>query len=129
MNLLNNRGMVINPDKGILVVFEGISGSGKSASIDNLTRYLLESGFDTTSIEWNSNRMIRRVVNLLQRLGVLSPLVFSILQWINFIADYVMIISPSLRRNRIVIADRYIYTALTRDAANGAVGLHGRLLF
>jgi dTMP kinase len=36
---------------------------------------------------------------------------------------------PLLKKNYIVIADRYIYTAMTRDAANGAGKMIGRIIY
>jgi dTMP kinase len=119
---------IVNDRKGILVVYEGISGSGKSESINKLTSYFSAVGLEAIIIEWNSNSVIRTMVRKIHHMGILTPTLYSILQWISFFIDYITIISPSLRKNQIVIADRYIYTAITRDTANGAVQLFSRLL-
>lgn len=120
--------MIMNPKKGILVVYEGISGSGKSEGIHNLRNYLSVLGFTTRTIEWNDNRVIRKIVKKLIKLGLLTPAVYSFFQWISFLVDYFSVIVPSLQKNQIVLADRYIYTGLSRDAVNGAGTLFGRVL-
>lgn len=111
---------VRNQNKGILIVYEGISGSGKSEGIALLTKDLASLGYPVSVTEWNSNRFIRGAIGVLRKLRVLTPVVYSLLQWISFLIDYWIYIVPKLRRDRIVIADRYVYTGVTRDVVNGA---------
>lgn len=111
---------VINPNKGFLIVYEGISGSGKSEGIATLIKELASQGYPVSVIEWNSNRFVRGVIGMLRRHRVLTPFVYSLLQWFSFFIDYWVYTIPKLRRNQIVIADRYIYTGMTRDVVNGA---------
>ena len=118
---------VINPNKGILIVYEGISGSGKSEGIAALIKDLASQGYPVSVTEWNSNRFIRGAIGVLRKLRVLTPVVYSLLQWFSFFIDYWVNLNPKLRRDRIVIADRYVYTGMTRDAVNGAGGGLGRL--
>ena len=101
------------------MVFEGLSGSGKSESIIGLTKHLEVAGINPIVVEWNTNRLIRSLVRNLDRLGLLNSTLYSLLQWLGFFIDYVKVISPALRKDLVVIADRYIYTAITRDEANG----------
>lgn len=110
----------INRQKGILIVFEGISGCGKSEGVRNLYQYLLSRGFKTKVIEWNSNKIIRKIVDRLHSMNLLTSWIYSILQWISFLLDYYLKIKPSLEDDYILIADRYIYTGQIRDIANGA---------
>lgn len=111
---------VIHPDKGTLIVYEGISGSGKSEGIAMLIKDLTSQGYRVSVTEWNSNRFIRSVTGVLHRCRLLTPSVYSLLQWFSFWIDYGFYMLPKLRRNQIVIADRYIYTGMTRDVVNGA---------
>ncbi|MCX7922503.1 MAG: deoxynucleoside kinase [Clostridia bacterium] len=106
--------------KGILLVCEGISGSGKSESIKALTLYLNKLGINPVVVEWNSNNFIRKIVKSLHSKNLLSPLIYSVFQWMSFFIDYFTKFIPALLKGKIVIADRYVYTAYTRDAANGA---------
>ncbi|MDB5054471.1 MAG: Thymidylate kinaselike protein [Bacilli bacterium] len=117
---LDNNDLIINQKKGILLVYEGISGSGKSEGIHRLTQFLSDAGMKFTKIEWNSNIFIRSLVYKFLKIGILTPVLYSILQWISFLIDYFLIILPALKKNHIVIADRYIYTGITRDVVNGA---------
>ncbi|MCD1258652.1 deoxynucleoside kinase [Paenibacillus athensensis] len=119
---------IINRKKGVLVVYEGISGSGKSEGIAKLSHYLSAMDIGSTVIEWNSNARIRKWVKSLNRLGLLTSMLYSVLQWLSFLLDYWRIILPALRKNHIVIADRYIYTGITRDDVNGAGRWLGLLL-
>lgn len=116
------------PKKGILIAFEGISGSGKSESIKVLYGHLTDKGYRTSVIEWNSNRVIRGIIKRLYRKRLLTSNIYSILQWIGFYIDYFTKFLPLLRNGHVVIADRYYYTALTRDKVNGAGLLLGRIL-
>lgn len=118
----------INKQKGILIVFEGISGCGKSEGVESLYRYLLNRGFKTEVIEWNSNKKIRKIVDKLHSINILTPWIYSILQWISFLLDYYLKIKPLLEDDCILIADRYIYTGQTRDIANGAKNKNGKLI-
>lgn len=117
--MMNNDVKVFNR-KGILIVFEGISGSGKSESIQRLMKNLEGKDLDVRLVEWNSNKTIRKIVKSLDKKKLLTAKLYSILQWISFTIDYFTKIKPMLRRRYIVIADRYVYTALTRDVANNA---------
>ncbi|MFZ5989295.1 MAG: dTMP kinase [Bacillota bacterium] len=115
--------------QGILIAFEGISGSGKSEGVHKLSEYLINQGYGTALIEWNSNQAIRKLVKALCKKHLITPKIYSILQLISFLLDYLIRIVPYLRKNYIVIADRYVYTALTRDRVNGAGSFMGWLLY
>jgi dTMP kinase len=128
VRLMINSDFIINNHKGILLVYEGISGSGKSQGFQKLACYLSALGLTFIRVEWNSNMTIRKIVNKLDKMGILTPIFYSILQWISFFIDYFTIISPALKKNQIVIADRYIYTGLTRDVVNGSGRLIGQVI-
>ncbi len=116
---MNKHSYKTNTQKGVLVVFEGISGSGKSESIAKLYNHL-SSQNSVQIVEWNSNEKIRRIIKVLCEFKLLTSTIYSILQWISFFIDYFSRILPSLNNCNIVIADRYVYTALTRDTVNGS---------
>ncbi|QNU66160.1 deoxynucleoside kinase [Ruminiclostridium herbifermentans] len=108
-----------NTQKGVLIAFEGISGSGKSESITKIYNHLSKQN-NVQIVEWNSNEKIRSFIKVLCNYKVLTSTIYSILQWISFFIDYFTRILPALNKGNIVIADRYVYTALTRDIVNGA---------
>lgn len=117
-----------NRKKGVLIVFEGLSGSGKSLNAGLLLKDLRDKGYDPVLIEWNSNAVIRRLVAWLDSKNKLSANIYSLLQWISFLLDYFRIVMPALWSSRIVIADRYVYTGMTRDSVNGAGKKLGKLI-
>ncbi len=113
---------------GMLIVFEGISGCGKSESVNVLRKYLSDNGYKSSVLEWNSNKVIRKITKGMDSRKLLTPGIYSFLQWISFLIDYTFKVVPLLKKNYVLIADRYIYTGLTRDRVNGAGGKIGRLL-
>lgn len=112
-----------------LIVFEGISGCGKSENIKSLHSHLTDIGYKTYVIEWNSNRIIRSIISRMSSIKILTPNIYSFFQWISFLIDYVFKVTPLLKKNYVVLADRYVYTGLTRDVANGARGSFGRYIY
>lgn len=116
---MGRENYTINRQKGILIVFEGISGCGKSKGVESLYRELLSRDLKTKVIEWNSICIIRKIVKGLHSMNLLTSWIYSILQWISFLLHYFFEIKPYLEKDYILIADRYIYTGQTRDTANG----------
>jgi len=106
-------------DSGTLIVFEGLSGSGKSENIKKLQTHLDAMPMKNAVMEWNSNKLIRRIVRVLQNKKLLTSNIYSLLQWMGFLVYYITKIKPLLRKKYIVIADRYAFTGLVRDAVNG----------
>jgi dTMP kinase len=104
--------------KGALIVYEGISGCGKSESIKKNSQYLADNGYPVKVVEWNSNRTIRMLTGWINSRGMLTSGLYSFLQWLSFFLDYIRKVRPYLKKGYIVIADRYIYTGLTRDKVN-----------
>lgn len=113
---------------GMLIVFEGISGCGKSESVRVLRKYLTDNGYESSVLEWNSNKVIRKITSAMDSMKLLTPGIYSFFQWVSFLIDYLFKVVPLLKKNYVLIADRYIYTGLTRDCVNGAGGTVGRLL-
>jgi dTMP kinase len=114
------KSAVMGRDRGTLIVCEGISGSGKSEGVKALLESIRAKNLPVAFFEWNSNPVIRKIIQIFHTVGILSPTIYSILQWLGFMLDYNFKILPLLLRNCIVIVDRYVYTGLTRDIVNKA---------
>lgn len=112
----------------MLIACEGISGSGKSKIVSQLFEQIAAQNEKITIVEWNSNPLIRNIINKLYQLNILSSNIYSLLQWGGFLNDYFRKILPLLKKGYIIIADRYIYTGLTRDAMNRSNRFMGRLI-
>ncbi len=104
---------------GLLIVFEGLDGAGKSTQVKRLANYLEEKGYSVEVTTWNSSRYISRATKRAKKAHLLTPSCFSALHAADFLNRHENLIIPLLNEGKIVIADRYSYTALARDEARG----------
>jgi dTMP kinase len=105
--------------RGRLFVVEGIDGSGKSTQISLLYKWLLSQGYSTFFSEWNSSPLVKRTTRRGKARRLLTPLTFSLIHATDFADRTERNIIPPLRAGAAVLADRYIYTAFSRDVARG----------
>ncbi|HET8793635.1 MAG TPA: dTMP kinase [Nitrososphaeraceae archaeon] len=106
-------------ENGILIVVEGVDGSGKSTQIHLIDRWLRSKGYDVFFTEWNSSETVREITSKGKKKARLTPMTFSLLHSTDFADRYEKNIYPLLRAGYIVLADRYIYTAFARDTVRG----------
>lgn len=104
---------------GILIVVEGIDGSGKSTQIHLLHRWLLSEGYGVFFSEWNSSPLVKGTTKLGKKRKALTPTTFSLIHATDFADRTEHQITPTLKAGAIVLADRYAYTAFARDVARG----------
>ena len=104
---------------GILIVVEGVDGSGKLTQIHLLDKWLRSKGYDVFLTEWNSSSLVKEITSKGKKKALLTPTTFSLLHATDFADRYEKNIYPLLRAGYIVLADRYIYTALARDSVRG----------
>ena len=114
-----NKSIEKKNEAGILIVVEGIDGSGKSTQIHLVDRWLRSKGYDVFFTEWNSSETVREITSKGKKKARLTPMTFSLLHSTDFADRYEKNIYPLLRAGYIVLADRYIYTALARDTVRG----------
>ncbi|HKW87863.1 MAG TPA: hypothetical protein VJN21_03810 [Candidatus Acidoferrales bacterium] len=104
---------------GALVVVEGVDGSGKSTQLHLLQRWLEVDRYRVHFTEWNSSPLVKSATRRGKRRHMLTPATFSLIHAADFADRYERQILPLLRGGHLVLADRYIYTALARDGARG----------
>jgi len=104
---------------GKLIAAEGLDGSGKSTQLQLLQFWLQAEGHEVVVTEWTPSKLIRRTLKTARKQGQVDPMLLSILYATDFAEVYERDIIPALQRGAIVLADRYIYTALARDLARG----------
>lgn len=104
---------------GKLIVVEGIDGSGKSTQLHLLEAWLRHMGLHVFLTAWNSSRHVKKITSKGKKKGLLTPTTFSLLHATDFADRYEREIYPLLRAGYFVLADRYIYTAYTRDTVRG----------
>jgi dTMP kinase len=104
---------------GTLICVEGIDGSGKSTQLALLREWLNNTVGGVMYTEWNSSKLISQTTKKAKKKNLLSPRTFSLLHAVDFADRLEQFIVPSLKAGFIVLADRYVYTALARDSARG----------
>lgn len=104
---------------GRLIVVEGVDGSGKSTQIDLLHRWLLAGDYCVHFSEWNSAPIVKSTTKAGKKRKILTPTTFSLIHATDFANRLENHIIPRLKAGVIVLADRYIYTAMARDVARG----------
>jgi dTMP kinase len=104
---------------GRLFVVEGIDGSGKTTQLDLLGKWLSASGHRVFLTEWNSSALVKAATKSGKKKNSLTPMTFSLLHATDFADRLLYKIIPPLKAGMIVLADRYAYTAFSRDVARG----------
>ena len=104
---------------GWLISIDGVDGSGRATQIELLSAWLQVHGFGVVRTSWNSSKLVSRTITEARRQQTLTPQTYSILHAIDLAERIETEILPSLRSGYVVLADRYVFTALARDAARG----------
>lgn len=104
---------------GKLIAVEGLDGSGKSTQIYLVKRWLELEGYRVFFTEWNSSILVKKSTTKGKKRQLLTPTTFCLIHATDFADRYERQILPLLRAGYIVLADRYLYTALARDAVRG----------
>jgi dTMP kinase len=102
-----------------LFVVEGIDGSGKTTQLGLLAKWLKAAGHPVFVTEWNSSALVKAATKTGKKKNALTPMTFSLLHATDFADRLLYNIIPPLKAGMIVLADRYAYTAFSRDAARG----------
>ncbi len=98
---------------------EGIDGSGKTTQLALLAKWLISAGHPVFVTEWNSSALVKAATKAGKKKNALTPMTFSLLHATDFADRLLYNIIPPLKAGMIVLADRYAYTAFSRDSARG----------
>lgn len=104
---------------GRLIAVEGLDGSGKSTQLRLLQFWLQAEGYEVVITELAPSKLIKRALKTGKKQGSMDPLLLSVLHAADFAELYEREMLSALQRGAIVLADRYVYTALARDVARG----------
>ena len=105
--------------RGLLIAFEGPDGSGKTTQRKLLKTWLESQGRQVVTTRWASSPLVKPLLKSRKRLKALSVEEYSLLHAIDFRHRIETTILPALCSGKTVLADRYLFTALARDAARG----------
>ena len=106
-------------DRGFLIAFEGPDGSGKTTQRKLFKDWLVGQGYNVTTTKWNSSELIKPLIKVRKSLRSITQEEYSLLHAADFRHRLDYEILPALMRGDMVIADRFLFTALARDAARG----------
>jgi dTMP kinase len=96
-----------------------LDGSGKSTQIYLVKRWLELEGYRVFFTEWNSSILVKKSTSKGKKRNLLTPTTFSLIHATDFADRYERQILPLLRAGYLVLCDRYVFTALARDAVRG----------
>lgn len=105
--------------RGLLIAFEGPDGSGKTTQRKLLKRWLESHDQEVVSTRWASSPLVKPLLKVRKRIRTLSIEEYSLLHAVDFRHRVETSILPALWAGKTVLADRYLFTALARDAARG----------
>ncbi|MCG3197330.1 MAG: dTMP kinase [Candidatus Omnitrophica bacterium] len=104
---------------GLLIICEGIDGSGKSTQLHLLKTWLQQQEYDVFFTEWNSSQLVKKTTKIGKKKKLLTPTTFSLIHATDFADRLEHAIIPPLKAGMIVLADRYVFTAFSRDTVRG----------
>lgn len=115
----NSSFLIPHSYAGRLIAAEGLDGSGKSTQLHLLSFWLRAEGYEVILSEWAPSKLIKRTLKAGRKQGTTDPRLLSLLHAADIAEMHQRDIVPALQRGAIVLADRYVYTALARDLARG----------
>jgi dTMP kinase len=105
--------------RGLLVAFEGPDGSGKTTQRKLFKSWLQSEGHEVVTTKWNSSQLVKPLVQARKTARSLSPEEFCLLHAADFRYRLENDVLPAMWGGKTVVADRFLFTALARDAARG----------
>src|ERR1700716_2783559 len=105
--------------RGFLVAFEGPDGSGKTTQRKLFKTWLKSVGHEVVTYKWNTSPMVSPLLKARKLAHSLSPEEYCILSAAAFRHQVETEVLPALWSGKMVVADRFLFTALARDTARG----------
>jgi dTMP kinase len=105
--------------KGRLIVIEGPDASGRSTHIGMITAKLEADGHAVLNTGLRRSELIGEGIMEAKREHMLGRRTMSLFYAADFADQLENKIMPALRAGYVVLADRYIYTLMARDAVRG----------
>lgn len=105
--------------KGRLVVIEGPDASGRSTHIGVITAKLEADGHAVLNTGLRRSELVGEGIMEAKREHMLGRRTMSLFYAADFADQLENKIMPALRAGYVVLADRYIYTLMARDAVRG----------
>src|SRR5256714_1407155 len=104
---------------GKLIAIEGTDGVGRSTQIQLLREWLEVRGYGVIETGWTRSPLMQPTIELAKSSNTLNKLTFVLLYATDFADRLEKEIIPALKAGFVVLADRYIFSALARAAVRG----------
>jgi dTMP kinase len=104
---------------GRILAVEGTDGVGRSTQIRLLREWLEVRGYGVVETGWTRSPLMQPTIELAKASNTLNKLTFVLLYACDFADRLEREIIPALKAGFIVLADRYIFTALARAGVRG----------
>jgi dTMP kinase len=104
---------------GKLIAIEGTDGVGRSTQISLLREWLEVQGYGVIETGWTRSELMQPTIDLAKSSNTLNKLTFVLLYATDFADRLEKEIIPALKAGFVVLADRYIFSALARAGVRG----------
>ncbi len=104
---------------GKIIAIESTDGVGRSTQIRLLREWLEVQGYGVVETGWTRSQLMQPTIDLAKSSNTLNKLTFVLLYACDFADRLEKEIVPALKAGFIVLADRYIYTAIARAGVRG----------
>src|SRR5580693_9102012 len=104
---------------GKLIAIESTDGVGRSTQIQLLREWLEVKGYGVVETGWTRSPLMQPTIDLAKASNTLNKLTFVLLYACDFADRLEKEIIPALKAGFVVLADRYIYTAIARAGVRG----------
>ena len=104
---------------GKIIAIEGSDGVGRSTQIKLLREWLEVQGYGVVETGWTRSALMQPTIELAKSSNTLNKLTFVLLYATDFADRLEKEIIPALKAGFVVLADRYIFSALARAGVRG----------
>jgi len=105
---------------GKLIVIEGTDGCGRSTQAVMLREWLEVQGYAVIDTGWTRSKLVGQAITDAKEGHSLHRLTYCLMYAVDLADRLEYQVIPALRSGFIVLADRYVYTAIARGIARGA---------
>lgn len=108
------------PCTGKLIVIEGTDGCGRTTQSFMLRKWLEIQGYGVLDTGWTRSKLVGQAITDAKAGHSLNRLTYCLMYATDLADRLEYQITPALRSGFIVLADRYVYTAIARGIVRGA---------
>lgn len=101
--------------KGKLITIESTDGAGRSTQVALLKNWLEVQGYAVVETGWAHSNLMKRSIEMAKSGNMMDRMTFTLLYATDFADRFENQIIPALKSGHVVLADRYIFTAIARD--------------